>query len=70
MACSGIALALAVIYITTGVNNCCGLNVPSTKLACGLVIIVLAIGPKVCGFKHGRGKWIFKGNKNPLHDFF
>jgi hypothetical protein len=35
----------------------------------GLVIIVLAIGPKVSGFKAGRGRWIFKDDKNPYHDF-
>jgi len=26
---------------------------------------VLAIGPKVPGFKLGCGRWIFKGDKNP-----
>jgi hypothetical protein len=35
-----------------------------------LVVIVLAIGPKVLGFKSDRGRWISKGNKNSLHDFF
>jgi hypothetical protein len=29
----------------------------------GLVVIVLAIGPKVRGFKPDRGRWIFKGDK-------
>jgi hypothetical protein len=28
----------------------------------GILIIVFAIGPKVRGFKPGRGQWIFKGN--------
>jgi hypothetical protein len=28
-----------------------------------LVVGVLAIGPKVCGCKSGRGQWIFKGDK-------
>jgi hypothetical protein len=28
------------------------------------VLIVIAIGPKVSGFKCGRGRWIFNGNKN------
>jgi hypothetical protein len=28
------------------------------------VVIVLAIGPKVHGFKPGRGQWIFEGDKN------
>jgi hypothetical protein len=27
------------------------------------VVIVLAIGPKVRGFKPGQGRWTFKGNK-------
>jgi hypothetical protein len=29
-----------------------------------LVVIMLAIGPKVRGFKPGRGVWIFKDDKN------
>jgi hypothetical protein len=33
------------------------------------MVIVLAIGPKVRQFKPGRGRRIFKGYKNPLHDF-
>jgi hypothetical protein len=33
----------------------------------GLVVIVLATGPKVRGFKLGRGR-IFKDDKNPEHD--
>jgi hypothetical protein len=28
----------------------------------GLVVIVLSTGPKVRGFKPGRGRWIFKGD--------
>jgi hypothetical protein len=35
----------------------------------GLMVIVVAIGPMVCGFKPGRERWIFKGDKNPQHDF-
>jgi hypothetical protein len=31
----------------------------------GLVVSVLATGPKVRGFDPGRGRWIFKGDKNP-----
>jgi hypothetical protein len=30
----------------------------------GEMVGVLAIGPKVRGFKPGRGRWIFKGDKN------
>jgi hypothetical protein len=30
----------------------------------GLVVIVLAIVPKVCGLKPGRGRWIFMIDKN------
>jgi hypothetical protein len=30
----------------------------------GLVVSVLAIGPKVCGFKPSLGWWIFKDDKN------
>jgi hypothetical protein len=29
---------------------------------------VLASGPKICGFKPVRGRWISKGDKNPRHD--
>jgi hypothetical protein len=35
----------------------------------GLVVIVLAIRPKARGFKPARGRWIFKGDQNPQHDF-
>jgi hypothetical protein len=36
----------------------------------GLVVSVLATGPKVRGFDPGRGRWIFfKGDKNPEHHF-
>jgi hypothetical protein len=31
----------------------------------GLVVIVLATGPKVRGFDPDRSRWIFKGDKNP-----
>jgi hypothetical protein len=31
----------------------------------GPVASVLAIGPKVRGFKPGRERWIFNGDKNP-----
>jgi hypothetical protein len=35
----------------------------------GLVVSVLATGPKVRGFDTDRGRWIFKGEKNPEHNF-
>jgi hypothetical protein len=35
----------------------------------GLVASVLASEPKVRGFKAGRGRWTFKGDKNPFNDF-
>jgi hypothetical protein len=31
----------------------------------GLVVSVVATGPKVRGFDPDRGRWIFKGDKNP-----
>jgi hypothetical protein len=41
----------------------------STSVALGgLVVSVLATGPKVRGFNPGRGRWIFKGD-NPEHNF-
>jgi hypothetical protein len=30
----------------------------------GVMISILVIGPKVRGFKPGRGGWIFNGDKN------
>jgi hypothetical protein len=36
----------------------------------GVVISVLVTGPKVRGFKLGRGRWSFMGNKNPHHASF
>jgi hypothetical protein len=36
----------------------------------GLVVSVLATGPKVRGFDPDRGRWVFKGDKNPEHHFF
>jgi hypothetical protein len=35
----------------------------------GLVVSVLATGPKDRGFDPDRGRWIFKGDKNPEHHF-
>jgi hypothetical protein len=35
----------------------------------GVVVIVFAIGPKVRGLKPGQRRWIFKGDRNPQHDF-
>jgi hypothetical protein len=32
----------------------------------GIVVGVLAIGPKPRGFRLGRGQWIFKGDKNSV----
>jgi hypothetical protein len=38
-------------------------------ILCGLVVNVLTIGPKVRGFKPGRGRWTFKGDTNHQHAF-
>jgi hypothetical protein len=35
----------------------------------GVVVSVLATGPKVCGFKTRPRRWIFMGDKNPQHTF-
>jgi hypothetical protein len=35
----------------------------------GVVVSVLATGPKVCGFKTRPKWWIFKGDKIPQHAF-
>jgi hypothetical protein len=34
------------------------------------MVSVLAIGHKFRGFRPGRGRWIFKGDKNTRHSFF
>jgi hypothetical protein len=34
----------------------------------GVVVSVLATGPKVCGFEHGQGDGFLR-NKNPQHTF-
>jgi hypothetical protein len=35
----------------------------------GVIVIALAIGPKVHRFKPGHEQRVFKGDKNPLYDF-
>jgi hypothetical protein len=35
----------------------------------GVVVSVLATGPKGCRFKTRPRRWIFKGDKNPQHTF-
>ena len=35
----------------------------------GLVVIILATGSEVRGFKHGRSRWIFSERKNPEYNF-
>jgi hypothetical protein len=51
------ALQMHVIYLAV-VKSC------RVDLA-GLVVSVLATGPKVRGFDPDRGRWIFKGDKIP-----
>jgi hypothetical protein len=35
----------------------------------GVVVSVLATGPKGCGFEPDQGNGFFKGDKNPQHTF-
>ena len=35
----------------------------------GPVVIILATGSEVRGFKAGRGRWVFPDRKNPEYDF-
>jgi hypothetical protein len=35
----------------------------------GVVVSVLSIGPKDCGFEPGKRDGIFKDDKNPQHTF-
>jgi hypothetical protein len=44
------------------------LRIQSGRLG-GVVISVLATGPKGCGFITRPRRWIFKGDKNPQHIF-
>jgi hypothetical protein len=37
---------------------------PFVVVLSGLVVVMLATGPKVCRFKPGCGQWVFKGDKN------
>jgi hypothetical protein len=46
-----------------------GLFIYLLRALYGLVVSVLATGPKVRGFDPDRGRWIFKGDKNPEHHF-
>jgi hypothetical protein len=50
------------------VLNMVRIIIPRVASGC-LLVIMLAIGSKVRGFQPGRGRWIFKGDKNPYHDF-
>jgi hypothetical protein len=34
------------------------------------VVIVFDIGPNVLGLRPGRGRYIFRDDKNPFQDFF
>jgi hypothetical protein len=51
-------------YLASCITN----NIQSGRLG-GVVVSVLATGPKGHGYKPGRGKWIFKGDKHPHHAF-
>jgi hypothetical protein len=48
---------------------CLGMGMVNIVTLCGLAVSVLAIGPKVCGFKLSQGRWIFKGDKNLQNAF-
>jgi hypothetical protein len=53
--------------VTTNVSSKTpSINVAAKVARCcigGVMVRVLAIGPNVLGFKPGRGRWIFKGEK-------
>ena len=40
-----------------------------TVVPAGPVVIILAIGSEVCGFKPGQGDGFFSERKNPEYDF-
>jgi hypothetical protein len=47
------------------IKSVCLLHIYIHTYTHGLVVSVLATGPKVRGFDPDRGRWIFKGDKNP-----
>ena len=49
---------------------------PGGGLCAGLItcyrnpmVIILATGSEVCGFKPGQGRWLISDHKNPEYDF-
>jgi hypothetical protein len=42
---------------------------PTSRCISGVVVSVLATGPKGHGFKPGHGDGFFNGDKNPEHAF-
>jgi hypothetical protein len=47
---------------------CVSTMVPTSRLG-GIVVSVLATGPKGCGFKPGQVDGFFQSDKNPQHTF-
>jgi hypothetical protein len=62
---------LAVTFLSQGVTSYISIQSSASefhlprKMYGGLVVSMLATGPKVRGFDPDRGRWIFKGDKNP-----
>jgi hypothetical protein len=56
--CSRKTLILEFTLLNYFLPSKCGFVAPG-----GIVVSVLATGPKVRGFDPDRGRWIFKGNK-------
>ena len=78
------ALIISFLHTFASVSNMSSSNeilevlslVVRVKMSCivwcdqgGPVVIIIATGPEVCGFKPGRGRWIISDRKNPEYDF-
>jgi hypothetical protein len=58
-----------IIYIRVTCGHGFSLVTPDDGRLGGVVVSVLATGPKGCGFITRPRRWIFKGDKDPQHTF-
>jgi hypothetical protein len=57
------------LHTQAGVGNFKSRRYCKIRRLGGVVVSVLATGPKRCGSKSRPRRWIFKGDKNPQHTF-
>jgi hypothetical protein len=60
-------MSTVVIWVMTPLQVM--MSMQTTIIDTQFLINLVETGPKVYGFKPGRGWCIFNGNKNPKHDF-